>query len=233
MRLQGQDHTAPRGVEGQVLAESTDAVTGGDDVAVGGGVLDVAVLHVRGQHLPGLHDVLAALDEVGGVKDRPQAGDGLVDGQAMGGVLAVDALLVLMAGDDAPLLAKVAEDIQTAADLVEVGVLAVCTVEGEEADALGLKNLGHVQQVLELGGILLEVSADRGLARGRADGPDLDARGVQLGLELLGGLTGQIGDIGAVHAADLQVGDGVFGQSLDLTQTVGVGLVGKSAEPNI
>ena len=230
VRLQGQDHTALGGVEGEVLAKRADAVAGGDDVAVGSGVLDVAVLHVGGKHLPGLHDVLAALHEVGGVEDGLQTGDGLVDGQASGGVFAVDALLVLVAGDHAPLVAEITEDVQTAADLLKVGVLAVCAVEGEEADALGLEDLGHIQQVIELGNIVIKISADLGLARGGANGPDLDTRGIQLGFELQGGLAGEVGDVGAVHAADLQVGDVVLGQGLDLTQAARVGLVGKSAE---
>ena len=122
-----------------------------------------------------------------------------------------------MAGDDAPLVAEVAEDVQTAADLLEILVLPVSAVEGEEADALGLEDLGHIQQVLEGGHVLLEVPADPGLARGRADGPDLDTRSVQLGLESQGILAGEVGDVGAVHAADLQVGDGVLGEGFDLT----------------
>ena len=230
MRLQSQHHTALCGVEGEVLTKRANAVAGGDDVAVGSGVLDVAILHVGGKHFPCLHDVLPALHEVGGVKDGLQAGDGLMDGEASGGVLAVDALLIFVARDDSLLLTEITEDIQTAADLLEVGLLAACAVEGKEADALGLEDIRHIQQMLEGGDILLKVPVDPGLTCGRADGPDLNPRGIQLGLELQGGLAGEVSDVGAVHTADLQVGDFVLGQGPDLAQAVGVGLVGKAAE---
>ena len=232
MRLQGHNLAASCKVileDGGNVAKSHSCGNHGSFLV---GVLDVNVIHVILQHFPCLEGVNTALYEVGGIEYRTHLGECLEDLKATLGGLTVDLLLVLVAEGN-----RVGGQVVKLLQMLKVDgehilVLYVGNgVEAEHTDSFCPQNVGILQHSLEGIHVLAEICLLQvELTDGRADGPNLDALGIQHGADLLCLGGGDLADVLSVYAADLQKGNAVALHSGDLTSDLGGCLVGKCTQ---
>ena len=132
-----------------------------------------------------------------------------------GGIIAVDALLILMDELYASLLRQIKHDLQAAQHLRTGRLIGFPSrIETEHADALAVQHAAQFQAVLEQRQMLLKGNA-------------------QLGLDQLRFLNGQGGNIFAVHTAQLDEGDALLLQRLDLLIQSGTSFVRKGGQDKL
>ena len=229
VRLQGQKLSALGGILFKKDRHIADALSGRDHPAIGQGVLNMHIVYIIAKHFPALQGVLAALDKVGGVKHSGKAGDVPVQVQAAGSNIAIDALLVLVAGGDAMGLCQYHEVLHAPQHRIPAGggVHPRGDVEAEEPDLVRPEGAGQVQSMLILVQMGLIVPIHRDLTDGRAQALYGKAVIRQLSGDLPGLGEGQVGNIFTVYVPDLQVAEAVPLQSVDLTGKLGTTFVRK------
>ena len=149
--------------------------------------------------------------------------------QAPGGDVAVDALLILVAGGDTVGLCQSHEVLHAAQDRLPAGggIHARGDIEAEETDPVRSEDSRQVQGMLievQMGGI---VSVYRDLTDGRTQALYGKAVICQPGGIVLRLGKGQVGDVLPLDIADLQMAEAVALQGIDLTAEQRAALVGK------
>ena len=100
-------------------------------------------------------------------------------------------------------------------------------VEREHADILRAQDVRQLHRAAQLVQVRRERLLHADLADGRADRPDLQVRAVQAFAHLARLFGADVGDVLAVHAADLQSVQAVAAHRLDLPVQVRAGLIRK------
>ena len=157
------------------------------------------------------------------------------DGQQVAaavGHIAVDALFILMAEQDAAAPGRLQHPAHPVHHLAAAGfLLPFGNVEGEHAQVPGAQHVRQGQHVIELVQMFGEVlRVDGDLADGRAHGPDGKPGVVQLAPDLPGLVQADVGDVLPVHAADLQPVQAVSEHCGDLSVDLSGSLVGKGVD---
>ena len=159
MRLDGDRCSALRDVGPENLRNMSLAVSGRHHRAIGQGIFDMQVDNAALEQFPGFQSVLSALDKVGWVKDTAEPGECLEELQAAGGVVALDAFLILVAEADGAAFRIVDQRTETvndfAAVVCRIGVFR--EIVGEKTDVAGTQHIGDFQGAAEfffMGGVI-------------------------------------------------------------------------------
>ncbi len=119
------------------------------------------VFHIRGEQFPCLFGILAALDEIGGVKDCPDIRKFPVDLGTARRSIAVDSLFVFMAEQDAASRCRIKECKKALHHRVPVsGCLPRRDIEAKQADMLCIKDIRKFQTALKQIKVWCEILRD-------------------------------------------------------------------------
>ena len=229
VRLAGDEPSPLRKVIFDDAGNIAFALAGGNDRAVMQRVLYVDVVDEGVKAFPSLQSVDSALNEICGIKDRAEAGEGREDLDAPLGRVAVDALLVLMA--EAKLArCGLAQPVKARKDRVPVKILALGGVEAEYPHPRGTEDAGVFAKVPEGVKMSFKILVEPYLSDRRADREGADPRVREAQGDLPDLLFGELRDIPAVDSADLEEGYSVALQRGYLTVKRGRSLVREGAE---
>ena len=204
--LNGNRRTALGDISGKNLRQVALSVSGRHDRAVFQGILDVQIADPAVQHFPGLKGILSALNEVCGIENAIQVRKRIEQVQTAGGIVAVNALFVLVTQTDAGSLAEGKKSTEVIDDGITIvrWIFSLFDIVGEETDVFRFKDGGNLQRAAEgfrMGGV---ISVHRDLADGGADGPDTQSVVTELPVDLFRLGKRNVRNVHPVHAPDFK-----------------------------